>query len=125
MIKFRCSGNLSKSSTFLKRMTRQDFLSCLDKYGKEGCDALAAATPRRTGKTAASWIYEIHRSEGSVKIIWSNTNVVNGVSVAILLQYGHGTKHGGYVQGRDYINPAIRPIFDKIAETAFREVSNS
>ena len=98
-------------------------LGNLDKYGREGVAALAAATPIDTGKTASSWVYEIVREAGSASIIFSNTNVVNGEKIAVLLQYGHGTRNGGYVVGRDYINPAIQPIFDKIAEDAWKEVT--
>ena len=90
-----------------------------------GVDALAAATPVDTGKTAASWTYEIEKKNGSYSIVWLNTNVNKYVNIALILQYGHGTRNGGYVKGRDYINPAIQPIFDKIAEDAWREVTDS
>lgn len=99
-------------------------LGNLDKYGREGVAALAAATPIDTGNTAGSWVYEIVREAGSASIVFSNTNVVNGENIAILLQYGHGTGTGGYVVGRDYINPAIQPIFDKIANNAWKEVTS-
>lgn len=96
----------------------------LDKYGRRGVAALSSATPRDTGKTAESWVYEIIREKDSVRIEFSNTNVIaDGTPVAILLQYGHATKHGGYVQGIDYINPAIQPIFKQIADDAWREVT--
>lgn len=100
-------------------------LGNLDKYGKEGVEALAMATPIDTGETAASWVYTIERTNGSASIVWSNTHVVNGLNIAVLLQYGHGTRQGGYVVGRDYINPAIQPIFDKIAKNAWKEVIES
>lgn len=99
-------------------------LGNLDKYGREGVVALAAATPIDTGDTASSWVYEIVRNDGSVSIIFSNTNVSDGENIAILLQYGHGTRNGGYVVGRDYINPAIQPIFDKIANHAWKELTS-
>lgn len=125
MIRFNCKGELKKTDTFLRKMVHLDLDSILDRYGKEGVDALASATPRRTGKTAESWSYEIHGSGSSKTITWTNSNINDGVCIAVILQYGHGTRNGGYVQGIDYINPAIRPIFEKIAESAYREVVNS
>lgn len=95
----------------------------LDAYGREGVAALASATPVDSGKTASSWRYEIQQESGSVTISFCNTNIQNGVPIAIILQYGHGTGTGGWVQGRDYIDPAIRPVFDKIANEAWREVT--
>lgn len=122
MIKIKTKGDLSKTYNFLKRAQARSFFSKLDTYGEEGVAALSAATPVDTGKTAASWSYEIKQSEMGVTITWKNSNVVNGVPIALILQYGHGTRHGGYVEGRDYINPAIRPIFDKILDSAWKEV---
>ena len=98
-------------------------LGDLDRYGREGVTALSSATPVDTGKTASSWEYEITHKDDSVTITFNNTNIQNGVPIAIILQYGHGTRNGGWVQGRDYINPAIQPVFDKIAESAWREVT--
>lgn len=121
-ITLRARGNLEKTYRFLQRAKTGDCFKQLDEYGREGVRALASATPVKTGVTAASWNYEIRRSKNSVTITWTNTNVNRGVSVAVLLQYGHGTRNGGYVQGRDYINPAIQPVFDKIAESAWKEV---
>lgn len=100
-----------------------DNFSELDRLALEGVAALALATPRDTGATATSWDYEIKRSNGQISIYWTNDNVNKGVNIAVILQYGHGTRNGGYVMGRDYINPAIRPIFDKIAEAAWKEVT--
>ena len=94
----------------------------LDQYGKEGVEALARATPKDTGKTAASWNYAVHKSDGRITITWSNSNIVDGVPIAVILQYGHGTRNGGYVEGVDYINPAMRPIFERIAQRAWGEV---
>lgn len=122
-IVFKHKGNLKKTTKFLERTLKGDYLKNLDKFGREGVAALALATPVDTGKTAASWDYRIEKTNSSTKIIWTNSNVNNGVNIAIILQYGHGTNHGGYVQGRDYINPAIRPIFDKIADNAWKEVT--
>lgn len=122
-IVFKHKGNLKKTTKFLERTLKGDYLKNLDKYGREGVSALALATPVDTGKTAESWDYRIEKTNSGIKIVWINSNVNNGVNIAIILQYGHGTNHGGYVQGRDYINPAIRPIFDKIADDAWKEVT--
>ena len=92
-------------------------------YGEKGVSALASATPVDTGKTAESWQYKIEQTKGSIRIYWTNTNVNNGVPIAIIIQTGHGTGTGGYVQGRDYINPAIRPIFDNIANDVWRDIT--
>ena len=96
----------------------------LEKYGQLGVDALASATPRASGETAHCWVYKIEHKKGQVSIVWSNTNVVDGAVIAVLIQYGHGTGTGGYVQGRDYINPAIRPIFDKISNDVWEKVKS-
>lgn len=122
MISITCKGDFRKTETFLNKLRRQDFLSRLDEFGKKGVDALASATPTDTGATAMSWSYEIHRSTEGVSIVWTNSNMADGVPIAVLLQYGHGTGTGGYVEGRDYINPAIRPVFDEIANQAMEEV---
>ena len=124
MITFSSKGDFKKTFSFFEKMKEGVHLGNLDKYGREGVPALAAATPIDTGMTASSWTYEIVRENGTASIVWSNTNVVDGVNIAVILQYGHGTRQGGYVQGRDYINPAIRPIFDKIADNAWKEVTS-
>ena len=123
MISFRQKGDFSKLTRFLERAKEAVKVGYLDKYGQEGVAALASATPVDSGLTANSWYYEIENKKGSVKISFKNSNIQNGVPIAIILQYGHGTGTGGWVQGRDYINPAIQPIFDKIAENAWREVT--
>lgn len=123
MISFRQKGDFKKLSTYLERVKEAAKIGVLDKYGQAGVAALASATPTKTGKTASSWTYEIERQNGSVAIVFNNTNINKGVPIAIILQMGHGTGTGGWVQGRDYINPAIQPIFDKIAEDAWREVT--
>ncbi len=123
MITFRQKGDFSKLTKFLERAKEVVKLGDLDKYGREGVAALASATPIDSGKTASSWSYEIKHKNGSVSISFYNSNIQNGVPIAIILQYGHGTRNGGWVQGRDYINPAIQPIFDKIANEAWREVT--
>lgn len=123
MISFEQKGDFKKLSRYFERLKETMKLGVLDKYGREGVAALASATPKKTGKTAASWIYEIERQNGSVAIVFKNTNIVKGVPIAIILQTGHGTGTGGWVQGRDYINPVIQPIFDKIANDAWKEVT--
>lgn len=123
MITFHQKGDFSRVNRFFEKLLNVVKLGELDKYGRQGVEALAAATPRDTGKTAESWEYEIVRGKESVSIRWYNTNTNNGVNIAVILQYGHGTKNGGYVKGRDYINPAIQPLFDEIAETAWKEIT--
>ena len=123
MISFRQKGDFSKLNKFLEKAKGVAHLSILDKYGREGVAALASATPVDTGKTADSWFYEISHDSGSATITFSNSNINNGVPIAIILQYGHGTGTGGWVEGRDYINPAIQPVFDKIVDEAWEEVT--
>ena len=123
MITFRQKGDFSKLSRYLERAKEAARIGVLDKYGREGVSALASATPVDSGKTAGSWYYEIKRQNGSVSIIFNNSNINKGVPIAIILQYGHGTGTGGWVEGRDYINPAIQPIFDRLADEAWREVT--
>ena len=123
MISFRQKGDFSKLNRFLEKAKGAAHLSVLDKYGREGVAALSSATPVESGKTADLWFYEIERKKGSATIVFKNSNVNNGVPIAIILQYGHGTGTGGWVEGRDYINPAIQPIFDKIVDEAWKEVT--
>ena len=123
MITFRHKGNFVKTTKFLQRAKKGVRISSLDKYGRKGVAALASATPVDSGLTANSWYYEIEQTKGSATISFHNSNIQNGVPIAVILQYGHGTRNGGWVQGRDYINPAIQPIFDKIANNAWREVT--
>ncbi len=122
MITFRQKGNFAKLTRFLEKAKEAVHLGDLDKYGRAGVAALASATPVDSGKTASSWYYRITNSNGSVTISFHNSNIQNGVPIAIILQYGHGTGTGGWVEGRDYINPAIQPIFDQIANDAWKEV---
>ena len=123
MISFRHKGDFSKLTRFLERVKGVVHLGCLDKYGREGVAALASATPVDTGLTADSWYYKITNDGQSAKVTFHNSNIQNGVPIAIILQYGHGTRNGGWVQGRDYVNPAVQPIFDKLANEAWREVT--
>lgn len=124
MISFRQKGDFSKLTRYLEKAKEVARIGDLDKYGRQGVAALESATPKDTGLTSKSWKYEIKQSKGSVSISFYNTNIQNGVPIAILLQYGHGTRNGGWVQGRDYINPAIQPIFDEIAKSAWKEVTS-
>lgn len=123
MITFRQKGDFSKLTRYLERVKEVIRRGDLDKYGRAGVAALASATPIDTGLTASSWYYEIEHLNGSAVISFHNSNIQNGVPIAVILQYGHGTGTGGWVEGRDYINPAIRPIFDAIANDAWREVT--
>lgn len=122
MIRCTVKGDFKKTKNFLNRLLKLDLESLLVKYAEEGVEALKAATPVRTGKTADSWTYEIVNEKGVATIKWFNTNIIDNVNVAVILDYGHGTSTGGYVRGRHYISPAIQPIFDKIAENAWKEV---
>ena len=123
MITFRQKGDFSKLTRFLEKAKEVVRLGDLDKYGREGVAALASATPIESGRTASSWYYQVENKNGSASITFYNSNVNKGVPIAIILQYGHGTRNGGWIQGRDYINPAIQPIFDKLANEAWREVT--
>lgn len=125
MIYIKQRGDFSKTEKFLKKSFGRDYTSVLEKYGQQGVAALSAATPVDSGMTASSWSYEIIQNQGSISVVWENSNVNKGVNIAIILQYGHGTRNGGYVAGRDYINPALKPIFDKMAEAAWKEVTTS
>lgn len=123
MITFKHKGDYKKASSYLERLKEVAKLSKLDKFGQMGVDALSKSTPTRTGKTASSWEYEIVHSGKSASIRWFNTNENKGVNIAVIIQYGHGTGTGGYVTGIDYINPAMRPIFEDIAEEVWKEVT--
>lgn len=122
-IHITCSGDLSKTKQFLNRLQHNDYLNRLAEYGKMGVEALKAATPVDTGVTANSWYYEIEKTRNTTTISWCNSNVNNGAVIAVLLQYGHGTQNGAYVQGTDYINPAMKDVFDSIAEECWKEVT--
>ncbi len=123
MITFRQKGDFSNLTRFMEKIKNVVRLGNLDKYGREGVAALASATPIDSGLTSNSWYYEVVNKEGLVKIIFYNSNIQNGIPIAIILQYGHGTRNGGWVEGQDYINPAIQPIFDKITKEAWEEVT--
>ena len=123
MISFRHKGDFSKADRYLEKLKESVKLGVLDKYGRAGVAALSSATPIDTGLTASSWFYKIENKNGIAKIEFHNSNVQKGVSIALILQYGHGTRNGGYVVGRDYINPAIQPVFDELAKNAWKEVT--
>lgn len=119
------TGNFEKSFKKLERLKQIGNSSIFDKYGEKGVQALAETTPVRTGLTATSWMYEIEHNAGSTTITWSNTNVHNGVNIALILNHGHGTRNGGYVRGLDYINPALEPVFEQMKNDLWREVTKS
>ena len=123
MITIKHHGNFKRTEGMFKRMTKFEIRRILNKYGKKGVDALAAATPKDTGRTADSWEYEVSKTGTGYSISWNNRNVNNGVNIALILQLGHGTGTGGYVQGVDYINPALASIFEQMADEAWQEVS--
>ena len=123
MITIESQGEWKLTRNWFDRMTKLDLALIMNQFGKEGDSALAAATPSRSGMTSKSWNYEVTRKGNNWKITWTNSNVNKGANIAVLIQYGHGTRNGGYVVGRDYINPAIRPVFDKIAQKAWKEVT--
>lgn len=124
MLKFVQHGDFRKTDTFFQKMLRTVKLSRLDKYGRMGVRALEEATPVDTGETAQSWYYKIKKTRDGVSIVWGNDNENDGEVIAVLLQYGHQTRNGGWVYGVDYINPALAPVFEKIAEDAWREVNS-
>lgn len=126
MIEIRVEGDFKNTEGFLRRLKERRYLRILNKYGEAGVNALTLATPKDTGITAGSWGYEIVQDQNGYVLYWTNTNNVDDwFYVAVALQYGHGTGTGGYVVGRDYINPAMRPIFDKIADDAWKEVTSA
>lgn len=122
-ISFSTTGSFDQTESFLRRASKTQIASILESYGAMGTAALKSATPVETGATASAWTHKVSNNGGSWELSWHNQNGSNGVKIALLLQYGHGTGTGGYVSGRDYINPAIRPVFDKIANEVWREVT--
>jgi hypothetical protein len=124
MIVIKHSGNFNKTEKFFNRATTRSYMSILKRYGEQGVRALAMATPVDTGLTAQSWGYKVNVYRGAFTISWTNSNTPNGVPIAIVLQYGHATRNGGYVQGRDYINPTLRPIFDSMTQEVWKEITS-
>ena len=125
MVRVKVKGDFRHTDAFLKRARTHDPYSILEKYAEQGLAALTDATPVDTGLTASSWFYEINKEDGVYSIAWSNSNIQRGIRIAVILDTGHGTSNGGYVQGRNYIKPAIQPIFDQIANSAWKEVTNA
>jgi hypothetical protein len=123
LIVFEQKGDFTKTEKFLKQPITDTQMLVLERHGKEGVTSLATATPKDSGKTANSWKYKVTKYKGGAKITWSNSNIVNGVPIAVIIQYGHATRNGGHIKGRDYINPAIKPIFDKISSDLWKEVT--
>lgn len=123
MITIQQRGNFDRLDKLLKASIGKKYLNVLSQYGQAGVAALSAATPKDTGKTASSWSYEIVQKGNEASIIWKNSNINKGVNIAIIIQYGHGTRNGAYVQGIDYINPTLKPIFDELANAAWKEVT--
>lgn len=122
MITLKAKGDLSKFTKRVNRQVNAAKMTLLDKYGREGVLALSSATPVESGDTAKSWYYRIERKSGLIRLLFCNSNIQNGVPIAIILQYGHATRNGGWVEGRDYINPSARMVFDKIAAELWKEV---
>ena len=125
MIRFRHKGNFARTERFFHRARRASFFSSLEELAQAGVDALSRATPMDSGLTAQSWDYEIRNEQGKVSIFWKNSNQNQGVPIAVIIQYGHGTGNGGYVEGVDYINPALKPIFEQIAGKVWKEVTRA
>jgi hypothetical protein len=123
MISVKVKGDFRKLDKFFERMASAVKLGKLDRFGRDGVAALQSVTPVDTGNTRDSWSYRIVHQPGRVKIQFLNSNIQNGVPIAIVLQMGHGTGTGGWVEGKDYINPAIRPVFDQILDFAWKEVT--
>lgn len=122
IVSFTQRGNFQKTDRFLSKLAQFHYARRLRHYGEKGVSALRAATPKDSGTTAESWSYEIVEEKGRTAIYWRNSHIVNGVNIALVLQYGHGTRNGGFVEGIDYIPPAIRPIFDQMAKEVWKEV---
>lgn len=122
MIRVKCKGKFKRADNWFKKLLKKDYMSILEKYAQQGVEALSAATPVDTGLAASSWSYEITENKEGIVISWNNSDIEGYVNVAIILQYGHGTRNGGWVAGRDYINPALQPLFDKMAKAVWKEV---
>lgn len=123
MITFKMKGDFKHSENFFNRVLKRDLYSKLEPYAQRGLEALKDHTPVDSGRTAESWDYKIIHSKNFVRIIWTNSNTVNDVPLAVMIQYGHATGGGGYVEGIDFINPALRPLFREIADSVWREVT--
>ena len=122
MVIFKHKGNFKRTDKFLKRVAVDDYIRVFEKYGREGVATLASVTPKDTGKTGQSWRYDINHTKKGITLTWSNTNTSDGVPVVILLEYGHATRSGGFVQGQKFINPAMKPLLDKMIPELWKEV---
>ena len=125
MLTLTVKGDWSKSFDFLQKASDMQIQSILEKFGERGVEALASTTPKRTGRTASSWSYSVNKTGKGWEVNWENSNVNQGVNIALIIQEGHGTGTGGYVSGIDYINPALGPVFNQLADEAFREVTSA
>lgn len=125
MVTFKHKGDFSKTRKLMQKSLGRNYMKVLERYAQQGVEALSNATPIKTGKTASSWDYEIIQNKSSLSVVWINRNINKGVNIALILQLGHGTKNGGYVVGIDYINPALRPVFEQLADAAWKEVISS
>lgn len=121
---FTHKGNFNKVEKYFNKLLNRDYLNVIDQYAQQGLAALRSATPKDSGRTADCWSYEIRSEIGATSLVFTNSNVNKGVNIAVILQYGHGTRNGGYVQGIDYINPALEPVFQQIADACFKEVTS-
>ena len=124
MLSVDVTGDFSKTVNWFNRVNKNQYLSILDSYGIMGVEALASATPSETGFTSQSWTHEVVKTSSGYRIVWNNSHIVNGVNIAVILDTGHGTRNGGYVEGRNYIEPSLRNIFDKIAEETWKVVTS-
>lgn len=125
MFSISSSGSFKNTQAFLNKMKVGSVYQVLDKYGKEGVSALSSASPKDTSLLASSWGYVITKKRGRYTITWTNKDIENGLNIALIVQYGHGTKNGSWVEGRDFINPAIQPIFDKMIAACWEGVKNA
>lgn len=125
MIRFKHKGSFKHTESLFRKTLHHSSMTILQKYGEAGVKALASATPTESGTTAAAWSFEIVQNRGGYSVFWKNSNINQGVNIALILQYGHGTGTGGYVHGIDYINPALRPVFDQMANEAWKEVTST
>jgi hypothetical protein len=124
VIRFTSKGDFKRTQKFLNAMTGNHIEHVLNQYGQKGVEALREATPKDTGRTADSWYYTLEISNGRYAIVWANSNINKYVNIAVIIQYGHGTRNGGWVEGRDYINPAMQPLFDELANKLWKEVTS-
>ena len=121
---FTHKGNFNKVEKYFNKLLNREYLNIIDQYAQQGLAVLCSATPKDSGRTADCWSYEIRSEIGATSLVFTNSNENKGVNIAVILQYGHGTRNGGYVQGIDYINPALEPVLQQIADACFKEVTS-